>query len=66
MNFIPTRKQCASIKFSGFFIMLFNYSTVAEVFDTVLVLLAKKPIIALQWWHHSTVLLFWCSVRAGV
>jgi len=43
---------------SGFFVMLFIYSKVAELFDTVLLLLAKKPVIALQWWHHSTVLLY--------
>jgi len=43
---------------SGFFVMLFIYSKVAELLDTVLLLLAKKPVIALQWWHHSTVLLY--------
>lgn len=43
---------------SGFFVMLFIYSKVAELFDTILLLLAKKPVIALQWWHHSTVLLY--------
>merc|ERR1712137_440113 len=43
---------------AGFFLMLFIYSKVAELLDTVLLLLAKKPVIALQWWHHSTVLLY--------
>merc|ERR1712174_192871 len=43
---------------SGFFVMLFIYSKVAELLDTVLLLLAKKEVIALQWWHHSTVLLY--------
>merc|ERR1712087_22064 len=43
---------------SGFFVMLFIYSKVAELPDTVLLLLAKKSVIALQWWHHSTVLLY--------
>merc|ERR1712032_247631 len=43
---------------AGFFVMLFIYSKVAELLDTVLLLLAKKPVIALQWWHHSTVLLY--------
>merc|ERR1712039_80767 len=43
---------------SGLFVMLFIYSKVAELLDTVLLLLAKKPVIALQWWHHSTVLLY--------
>merc|ERR1712050_424945 len=43
---------------SGLFVMLFIYSKVAELLDTVLLLLAKKPLIALQWWHHSTVLLY--------
>merc|ERR1712066_508500 len=35
-----------------------GYSKLAELIDTVLLLLAKKPVIALQWWHHSTVLLY--------
>merc|ERR1712039_187502 len=43
---------------SGLFVMLFIYSKVAELLDTVLLLLAKKPVIALQWWHHSSVLLY--------
>merc|ERR1711870_47934 len=42
----------------GMFIALFIYSKAAELFDTVRLLLAKKPVIALQWWHHSTVLLY--------
>merc|ERR1711874_51597 len=52
---------------SGFFVMLFIYSKVAELFDTVLLLLAKKPVIALQWWHHSTVLLYcWHSYSVRI
>merc|ERR1712039_1142606 len=56
---------------SGFFVMLFIYSKVAELLDTVLLLLAKKPVIALQWWHHSTVLLYcWhsyaCRIATGL
>merc|ERR1712007_242832 len=43
---------------SGCFVALFIYSKVAELVDTYLLLLAKKPVIALQWWHHSTVLLY--------
>merc|ERR1719454_2824997 len=40
---------------SGFFVALFIYSKIAELVDTVLLLLAGKPVIVLQWWHHSTV-----------
>merc|ERR1711972_1005154 len=53
---------------SGVFVALFIYSKLAELVDTVLLLLAGKPVIALQWWHHSTVLLYcWhsYSVRIG-
>merc|ERR1712207_44699 len=42
----------------GLFVGFFIYSKLAELFDTVLLLLAGKPVIALQWWHHSTVLLY--------
>merc|ERR1712178_51174 len=55
----------------GMFIALFIYSKIAELFDTVLLLLAGKPVIALQWWHHSTVLLYcWhsysCRIATGL
>merc|ERR1712060_248532 len=56
---------------SGLFVGFFIYSKVAELFDTVLLLLAGKPVIALQWWHHSTVLLYcWhsysCRIATGL
>lgn len=52
---------------SGAFVALFIYSKLAELLDTVLLVLAKKPVIALQWWHHSTVLLYcWHSYSARI
>lgn len=51
----------------GLFVVLFIYSKVAELIDTVLLLLAGKPVIALQWWHHATVLLYcWHSISVGI
>jgi len=55
----------------GLFVGLFIYSKIFELFDTVLLLLAGKPVIALQWWHHSTVLLYcWhsysCRIATGL
>merc|ERR1719454_2129927 len=39
----------------------------AELVDTILLVLAQKPVIALQWWHHSTVLLYcWHSYSASI
>ncbi|MFC4290679.1 elongation of very long chain fatty acids protein, partial [Neobacillus cucumis] len=57
--------------YSGLFVAFFIYSKVAELIDTVLLLLAAKPVIALQWWHHSTVLLYcWhsysCRIATGL
>mmetsp|Transcript_98753 Transcript_98753/g.260650 ORF Transcript_98753/g.260650 Transcript_98753/m.260650 type:complete len:366 (-) Transcript_98753:188-1285(-) len=52
---------------TGFFVMLFVYSKIAELMDTILLLLAGKPVIALQWWHHSTVLLYcWHSYSTRI
>merc|ERR1712151_611504 len=52
---------------SGMFVALFIYSKIAELMDTVLLLLAGKPVIALQWWHHSTVLLYcWHSYSTRI
>jgi len=51
----------------GLFLGLFIYSKVAELVDTVLLVLAQKPVIALQWWHHSTVLLYcWHSYAVSI
>lgn len=51
----------------GFAVACFIYSKVAELFDTSLLLLSKRPVIALQWWHHSTVLLYcWHSFSAQI
>uniref|UniRef100_A0A7S0ZUN4 Elongation of fatty acids protein n=1 Tax=Noctiluca scintillans TaxID=2966 RepID=A0A7S0ZUN4_NOCSC len=53
--------------FCGLFVALFIFSKFAELFDTFLLLVAKKPVIALQWWHHSTVLLYcWHSYAARI
>jgi len=52
---------------SGLFLGLFIYSKVAELVDTILLVLAQKPVIALQWWHHSTVLLYcWHSYSVSI
>jgi len=52
---------------SGLFLGLFIYSKMAELVDTILLLLAQKPVIALQWWHHSTVLLYcWHSYSVSI
>jgi len=52
---------------SGLFLGLFISSNVAELVDTILLVLAQKPVIALQWWHHSTVLLYcWHSYSVSI
>uniref|UniRef100_A0A7S0JBN1 Elongation of fatty acids protein n=1 Tax=Calcidiscus leptoporus TaxID=127549 RepID=A0A7S0JBN1_9EUKA len=52
----------------GFFVALFIYSKLAELFDTLWLLLRKSPVIFLHWYHHVTVLLYcWhaYSIRIG-
>ena len=42
----------------GLFVALFVCSKLAELVDMVLLLLVGKPVLALQWWHHSAVRLY--------
>ena len=52
----------------GFFVYLFIYSKLAELLDTLWLVLRKSPVILLHWYHHVTVLLYcWhaYSVRIG-
>lgn len=51
----------------GAFVALFIYSKFAELIDTVLLLLSKRPVILLHWWHHITVLLYcWHSYSVQI
>lgn len=53
--------------YAGLFLALFIYSKIPELVDTILLILANKPVIALQWWHHSTVLLYcWHSYAVQI
>lgn len=54
---------------SGLWTCLFIFSKVPELCDTVFVVLNKKPLMFLHWYHHITVLLYcWhsYSTRASV
>jgi len=43
---------------NGFWVMLFVVSKIPELFDTFFIVMRKRPLIFLHWYHHVTVLLF--------
>jgi len=43
---------------NGFWVMLFIFSKIPELFDTFFIVMRKRPLIFLHWYHHVTVLLF--------
>jgi hypothetical protein len=43
---------------TGLWVGLFILSKIPEMFDTVLLVLQKKPVILLHWYHHFTVMLY--------
>eukprot|EP01064_Diplonema_japonicum_P033585 TRINITY_DN665_c0_g1_i1.p1 TRINITY_DN665_c0_g1~~TRINITY_DN665_c0_g1_i1.p1 ORF type:complete len:296 (+),score=50.86 TRINITY_DN665_c0_g1_i1:155-1042(+) len=42
----------------GLYVFLFIYSKIPELMDTVFLVLRKRPVIFLHWFHHCTVLLY--------
>ncbi|ORC86304.1 fatty acid elongase [Trypanosoma theileri] len=42
----------------GFWVAAFVLSKIPEMMDTVFLVLQKKPVIFLHWYHHATVMLF--------
>lgn len=43
---------------TGFWTQMFAISKVVEFFDTAFIVLRKRPLIFLHWYHHITVLLY--------
>ena len=51
---------------TGLWVMLFIFSKIPELIDTAFIVLRKKPLIFLHWYHHITVLLFCWSSYSSV
>lgn len=49
---------------TGLWVLLFALSKIPELFDTVFIVLRKKPLIFLHWYHHATVLMYCWSATS--
>ena len=50
----------------GVWVSMFIFSKIPELIDTVFLVLQKKPVIFLHWFHHVTVLLYcWHAYISG-
>jgi len=56
------RNRCGNLPLQCLYLCLFCASKVPEMLDTVFLIIAKKNVIFLHWFHHLTVMLFcWVS-----
>ncbi|KAL0528521.1 LOW QUALITY PROTEIN: putative GNS1/SUR4 family [Leishmania shawi] len=52
---------------TAFWLLTFNLSKIPELMDTVLLLLKRKPIPFIHWYHHISVMLFcWHAHVSGI
>jgi elongation of very long chain fatty acids protein 6 len=51
---------------TGLWVMLFIFSKIPELVDTIFIVLRKKPLIFLHYYHHVTVLLFCWSAYSSI
>ena len=50
--------ELAGYGYPAFWAALFTWSKLFELFDTLLLILKKRPVITLHWFHHASVICF--------
>jgi hypothetical protein len=58
LHFLSVCHTCNTNDVAGFWSLMFGYSKVIELGDTLFIVLRKRPLVFLHYYHHAAVLIY--------